>query len=68
MIKKIKIKFPDLIKLVSYQDKEVHLGTIYKASNWISASDVPLLDWTTKSRKRTALQSDAGKVRWEYSL
>ena len=68
MIKRIKVKFPDLFKLVSYQDKQVHLGTIYKASNWTPASDVPLLDWNTKSRKRSTLQSDAGKVRWEYSL
>jgi hypothetical protein len=68
MIKQIKIKFPDLVKLVSYQDKEVHLGTIYKASNWVAATDVPLLDWNTSKRKRNNLQSTSAKVRWEYSL
>lgn len=68
MVKNIKVKFPDLIKLISYQDKEVHLGTIYKASNWTAASDVKLLDWNHSKRKRNALQSTAPKVRWEYSI
>lgn len=68
MVKNIKVKFPDLIKLISYQDKEVHLGTIYKASNWTAASDVRLLDWSHSKRKRNALQSTAPKVRWEYNI
>jgi hypothetical protein len=68
MIKKIKTKFSDIKRLISYQDKSVHLGTIYKASNWEMVSDVPLLDWTTKTRKRTNLQSNSDKCRWEYFL
>ena len=69
MIKKIKLKFPEIIKLVSYQDNEVHLGTIYKASNWTAAPiQTSLLDWTTSKRKRSSLQSTADKVRWEYNL
>jgi hypothetical protein len=34
----IKIERPDIIKLISYQDTEVHLGTIYKAAGWKQAS------------------------------
>jgi len=34
MVKYFKINRPDIIKLISYQDTAVHLGTIYKASNW----------------------------------
>ena len=68
MIKKIKIKFPHLIKLISYQDVEVHHGTIYKAGNWVHKGQLDLLDWTTSKRKRNALQSNAAKVRWEYPL
>ncbi len=68
MIKRIKYKFPELIKLISYQDKAVHNGTIYKASNWKVGAETKLLDWSTKKRKRTALQSDADKIRWEYNL
>jgi hypothetical protein len=68
MIKRIKKKFPELIKLVSYQDTEVHLGTIYKASNWKQAGQTTLIDWNTKDRKRNKLQSNANKIRWEYHL
>ena len=68
MIKRIKKKFPEIIKLISYQDKDVHLGTIYKASNWKMAGQVSLLDWNTNKRKRNPLQSTADKIRWEYSL
>lgn len=68
MVKQIKIKFPELIKLISYQDTKVHNGTIYKASNWVVGAETQIMDWTTKKRKRTALQSDANKIRWEYKL
>ena len=68
MIKMIKIKFPEITKLVSYQDTNIHLGTIYKAANWKIAGQVPLMDWNTGTRKRNILQSDANKIRWEYLL
>ena len=69
MIKDIKVRFPELIRLVSYQDTEAHLGTICKASNWTAApTQTSLLDWTTSKRKRSSLQSTADKVRWEYNL
>ena len=69
MIKDIKVRFPELIRLVSYQDTEALLGTIYKASNWTAAPiQTSLLDWTTSKRKRSSLQSTADKVRWEYNL
>jgi len=68
MIKKIKVKFPDIEKLISYQDKEVHLGTIYKASNWKIGNETKLMDWTTRKRKRNPLQSKANKIRWEYLI
>ena len=66
MIKKIKEKFPDIRKLVSYQDVDVHSGTIYKAGNWTLAGQTQLLDWSTSTRKRNKLQSDSNKIRWEY--
>jgi len=68
MIKMIKIKFPKITKLVSYQDTNVHFGTIYKAANWKMAGQVPLMDWNTTTRERSELQSNASKVRWEYFL
>lgn len=64
----IKERFPDITKLISYQDTEVHHGTIYKADNWTAAATTPFMDWTTTKRARNKVQSDAGKVRWEYTL
>ena len=33
----IKKQMPEIVKLISYQDTEVHTGTIYKASGWVNA-------------------------------
>lgn len=66
MIKDIKRRYPELTRLISYQDTEVHKGTIYKASNWKSAQETPFISWT--NRKRNPDQSKATKIRWEYTL
>jgi hypothetical protein len=68
MIKLLKIKFPVVKRLISYQDKEVHNGTIYKAANWIKTSEAPLIPWSNKRRKRNKLQSNSAKIRWEYKI
>lgn len=34
MARDIRKRFPDVVRLISYQDCEVHQGTIYKASGW----------------------------------
>lgn len=68
MQKEIKRTMPDIKKLISYQDTEVHTGTIYKASNWNIGAETPLMDWTTENRKRNTLQSNASKIRWEYDI
>jgi hypothetical protein len=59
---------PTIAMLISYQDTEVHLGTIYKADNWVEASLSQGLAWTTTTRKRNKEQSLAPKIRWEYKL
>lgn len=64
----IRLNFQDVAMLVSYQDTEVHQGTIYKADNWVSASLSEGLSWTTAKRTRSKEQSLAPKVRWEYKL
>ncbi len=68
MIKYIKTKFPEIKKLISYQDTKVHLGTIYKAANWKVGNETQFLLWNTENRKRNKEQSDASKIRWEYIL
>lgn len=69
MTKDIKKRFPEIIRLISYQDTEAHFGTIYKASNWkpIDTKQTQT-DWGYTGRKRNKPQSTAPKIRWEYSL
>ena len=68
MRKDIEKRFPDVIRLISYQDTEAHFGTIYKASGWMLIDGQSNLDWSTSTRKRNKAQSSAPKVRWEYNL
>lgn len=68
MRKYIKANFKEIALLVSYQDTEVHSGTIYKADNWVAAATSAGLEWNTADRKRNKEQSLAVKVRWEYKL
>jgi hypothetical protein len=67
MIKDIKTKYPLVKKLISYQDTEVHLGTIYKASNWFVDAETKFNSWN-KTRKRSKDQSQADKIRWAYLI
>jgi hypothetical protein len=68
MRKYIATYMPDIALLISYQDTEVHLGTIYKADNWIAVSTTEGTSWTTDKRVRNQDQTLADKVRWEYKL
>jgi hypothetical protein len=70
MRKDVQTRFPEIIRLISYQDTEVHYGTIYKASGWkcVNADKPTQVDWNTTKRVRNKAQSDAPKVRWEYEL
>ncbi|MBT9169301.1 MAG: hypothetical protein DDT19_02659 [Syntrophomonadaceae bacterium] len=65
MVRDIKKRFPEVTKLISYQDTEVHKGTIYAAGNWTKCSETKFVDWNTEKRKRNEAQSRTNKVRWE---
>jgi len=68
MRNEIKQKMPHIRKLISYQDTEVHSGTIYKASGWIAAATSEGVSWKSTGRARSEDQSTAPKVRWEFQL
>lgn len=68
MTKLIRNDYPELVKLISYQDTEVHLGTIYKAAGWKLATINDGQSWTNSTRKRNKEQSTAAKARWEFNL
>ena len=68
MRKQIAKKIPHIRTLLSYQDEDVHVGTIYKASGWTPVQKTKGHSWSCKSRKRNKEQSLSNKVRWEYAL
>lgn len=62
-------KNTDYVRAISYQDTEVHTGTIYKASGWTVGCIGKHTTWTKgKRRQRNIEQSTAPKIRWEYDL
>ena len=67
MVKYIKKSLPEIALLISYQDTEVHAGTIYKAANWTPSGKTKFVSWS-KSRQRNVDQSTASKIRWEYQI
>jgi hypothetical protein len=58
--------FDEIETLISYQDSEVHYGTIYKADNWVNTSISQTTEWAVNGRNRASAQSTAPKMRWEY--
>jgi hypothetical protein len=70
MTKIIKKSKPNIVKLISYQDTEVHSGTIYKASGWKAIGFRKGDDWScnTRSYKQKKTQSPGDKIRWEKDL
>jgi hypothetical protein len=64
----IKKERPDTMRLVSYQDTEVHKGTIYKASGWYVGGMKKNIGTGWQTRNRPAMQSAADKIRWELDL
>jgi hypothetical protein len=64
----IKKRFPNVTRLISYQDTEVHQGTIYKAAGWNSTATSEGISWSATGRKRNTDQTLATKVRWEFEL
>lgn len=66
MCRMLKREKPHVERFISYQDTEVHTGTIYKAAGWVATV---LSDgaggWDRPNRSRPKAQSEAPKLRWE---
>lgn len=54
--------------LVSYQDTEVHTGTIYAAAGWTKTITTTHAEWNMPGRSRPAAQSAALKQRWQIAI
>lgn len=68
MVKDIKKKFPNIKKLISYQDLDVHNGTIYAAANWKKDNITKGREWSAPSRIRKKVQTTSDKARWIYEV
>jgi hypothetical protein len=68
MAKLIKLKYPNICKLLSYQTTDVHTGTIYKAANWqIDNIQNEYQEWTNRPARKIG-QNLSPKIRWKYDL
>ena len=69
MVRDLKSQFSELELLISYQDEDVHQGTIYKASNWTPVN-APKggTKWGSNNYSKGKQGRIANKVRWELKL
>lgn len=68
MVRMLRKQKPEIERLVSYQDMDVHSGCIYKAAGWVPTSINKDGSWTRKNRHRPKAQSESPKQRWELVL
>lgn len=67
MRKWIRSNRPAVTRLISYQDMDVHSGTIYKAAGWVSTAINTCGVWNRPNRSRPKSQSESPKRRWEIA-
>lgn len=60
----IRRKLPSVVKLISYQDTEVHDGAIYRAAGWVPENKSNGDEWDRPNRSRPKAQSNSPKIRW----
>jgi len=64
-------KYPDVIRLISYQSVEHHTGSIYRAAGWESTAKSKFTVWhegDPKDNSRRVSQITSEKVRWQIEL
>lgn len=78
MVRDLTVRFPDAKRAISYQDEDVHQGTIYKAAGWTAAHRTPRRQRDRSTNRpsgrlyRTSINGSASdsspKIRWEKEL
>jgi hypothetical protein len=73
MTRDIRRRFPDVVRLISYQDLDSHTGAIYRASGWKQAENYKprargWTGWGTRPRLGRTNQAVAPRMRWELPL
>jgi hypothetical protein len=65
MTRLVRQEFPDVVRLISYQDTEVHSGGIYRATGWTPTTLSGRPGWLNHPHGCSGIQSAAPKQRWE---
>ncbi len=68
--------FPQVVRLISYQDCAAHAGTIYKAAGWQHAENYvsrkrgwkPTTNWASRFRAGRTDQAVSPRMRWERAI
>jgi hypothetical protein len=75
MVREIKRTLPEVVRLISYQDCDVHAGTIYKAAGWAPAAGYKgrRRGWAPgagggETRRGRLNQNVAPRMRWELAI
>lgn len=68
MVRDIRRNRQDICRLISYQDTEVHTGTIYAASGWERTIIGGKITTGWNSRIRNQMQTAAPKIRWDKQI
>ncbi len=66
-------RFPDVVRLISYQDLDAHTGGIYKAAGWKHAENFKprargWIGWGSRPRAGRTNQAVAPRMRWELTM
>jgi len=68
----LKKQFPDIKRLISYQDIARHNGPLYASAGWVGTEvNIPASGWESRYRDKSKANPDVSrsvKIRWEYSL
>ncbi len=68
MSRDVKKRFPNVIRIISYQELDYHAGTIYRAAGWSPTERSDGGEWSTVSKPRLPVDRDGPKQRWELAL
>ena len=63
MVRNLRQRHPALSRFISYQAKDHHTGTIYRAAGWIATAVTEFQPWLHHGGSPT--QTSSEKVRWE---
>jgi hypothetical protein len=72
MARDIQRRFPEVVRLISYQDVDAHSGYIYRAAGWEHAKNykynTPKVGWGSRKRAGSTNQPVKQRMRWEKHL